>query len=140
MGAVDFLEGVTVIGELLGQTVTEITGAEAGFETLRLTYDAGLMEAVFSHDQTCCEDVKIAQVDGDPEHLIGSPLTMAEVVSEELGEPKPSKYSDSWTWSFLKLATVKGYETVRWLGESNGYYGESISMLLIPTGLEIEND
>ena len=57
--------------------------------------------------------------------LIGSPVTEAESVESRGGEPAPA-YPDSWTWTFYKLGTAKGFVTLRWLGESNGYYSERV--------------
>jgi len=63
--------------------------------------------------------------------LIGSPITLAEeVIHEQDVNPngvKIPEYQDSFTWTFYKLSTIKGYVTIRWYGNSNGYYSESVS-------------
>lgn len=82
------------------------------------------------HDQDCCESVTIEDICGDLKDLIGDPLLIAEEVKHEPDvnpEGVPSKvYQDSFTWTFYKLGTRKGCVTVRWYGESNGYYSESV--------------
>lgn len=80
------------------------------------------------HSQDCCESVRINDINGDLRDLIGHPLTLAEEsVSNETPAdvPKPV-YQNSCTWTFYRFATVRGYVNVRWYGESNGYYSESV--------------
>lgn len=113
--------------ELLGATIKSIDGAKRGSCVITLETDRGFY--VFQHHQDCCESVSIEDVCGDVQDLIGSPLTMAEEVCGENPEGwKPDEYCDSYTWTFYKFATVRGYVTIRWYGESNGYYSESVSL------------
>jgi hypothetical protein len=87
--------------------------------------------------------VQVEEVIGDPRDLVGEPLVEAECVvsrSEEEDCPKPANrngsllsmdYVDSYTWTFYKFGTKKGFVTVRWLGESNGYYSEDVDLELM---------
>ena len=113
--------------ELLGHTLTNVENV-AG-DKLVFTLDNGEKYKLY-HPQSCCESVTIEDINGELSDLIGSPIVMAEEVSSNENPPDVSKeYQcsyDSFTWTFYKLATVKGYVTVRWYGESNGYYSESV--------------
>ncbi|OCX63715.1 hypothetical protein BFM98_12875 [Lysinibacillus sp. AR18-8] len=76
------------------------------------------------HEQDCCESVWLEETIGDLEDLIGNPLLMADEVIES---PPESDNYESATWTFYKFATIKGYVTLCWVGESNGYYSESVN-------------
>ena len=116
--------GDKLFATLAGETIVSIDGMEKGSTEVRIVTKSA-RTFTLHHEQDCCEDVRLEDVAGEVDDLIGSPITMAEVVSEK-GEPK-DKYDDSQTWTFYKLATVKGYVTLRWLGESNGYYSENVT-------------
>lgn len=108
--------------ELIGKTITDIQGAQKGSDVIRIKCDDGT-EYQMWHRQDCCESVSIEDVSGDVADLIGSPITMAD---ESSNSDNPPKHADSFTWTFYKLATIKGFVDIRWLGESNGYYSEGV--------------
>lgn len=78
------------------------------------------------HMQDCCEHVHLEEVIGDVKDLIGSPIFMAEEISSD-DEGPLHEFEESYTWTFYKFATQKGYVTFRWYGSSNGYYSESVN-------------
>lgn len=109
--------------ELVGKTLQSVTH-DKGAEEVRFSAADG-ETFVLWHDQDCCESVRVEDIVGDLSDLVGSPILQAEEVSNPSGDPAP-EYPDSWTWTFYKLATIKGSVTIRWLGESNGYYSEGV--------------
>src|SRR5690606_28589979 len=86
------------------------------------------------HYQDCCEHVYIEDICGSLDDLIGSPITLAEEVTNAEEDKPLDQWDDSYTWTFYKLATVKGSVTIRWYGTSNGYYSESVDFVLVKGG------
>lgn len=115
----------TIIKELIGKTLTNIKN---DYDTLTMTTTDG-SKIHFHHEQDCCESVEIEEIIGDLNNLIGAPIIMAEEVihNDETPEGLEEPY-DSYTWTFYKFGTNKGYVTIRWLGQSNGYYSEAVSI------------
>ena len=137
------------IEQLLGKTLVSVVVNEAKDEILFTANDG--KEYKMYHRQDCCEGVSIEDINGDLEDLIGTPILLAEENSskehtaEKLAEIEKEKeeqgddyysYEESFTWTFYKLATVKGYVDIRWYGQSNGYYSEGVDVVEVGS----END
>ena len=110
------------LSDMLGLTFVDVTGQE-GAEELVFTAEDG-RKFIFYHEQDCCEDVKIEEVWGNLTDLTGRPLTLAEEVT---GHTEAGEW-ESMTWTFYHFGTDRGVVTVRWLGQSNGYYSESVDL------------
>lgn len=105
---------------LIGGAITEIE--RINNDELHFTLENGRKYRMY-HRQDCCESVYIEDIIGDLDDLIGATVTMAEEVTESGSEDW-----DTYTWTFYKFATTKGYVTIRWYGTSNGYYSESVDI------------
>lgn len=75
------------------------------------------------HEQDCCENVEI--VDEESDDIAGGVVISFELVE---GESESGGDIGYMTWSFVKLRTTKGDVWQRWLGESNGYYSQSVDL------------
>ena len=113
-------EDVKFYTEILGETITDIkTEYESNWgDRIIFTFDNNDEYRMY-HEQDCCEEVHIDDINGELDDLIGEPILKAEVVTSI-----NSAATESGTWTFYKFATIKGYVTIRWYGSSNGYYSE----------------
>ncbi len=118
----------TTLKHILGQTIIKCEGAESNSKEIVFELDNGKRFQMY-HDQDCCECVSIESVKGKIDNILNSPVISAlESVSNTnplISKVKPS--DDSFTWTQFKIKTAKGTVRIRWLGESNGYYGEGVN-------------
>jgi hypothetical protein len=121
------MEKYIAFSALLGKTLVSIEKSDN--KLVFKTTEGDIFKAC--HYQNCCEYVRIEDIDGDLNDLIGNPLTQAEESTNSEDTFNKIEYPDSFTWTFYKLATIKGYVTIRWLGESNGYYSEFVDFIKI---------
>ncbi|OJH53494.1 hypothetical protein ATN81_19090 [Agrobacterium pusense] len=111
------------LSTLVGKTLAEVR--RSGDEELFFTTQEGETFKMY-HSQDCCESVYIEDIEGDLDSLVGNPILVAEVASND--DPEAS---ESGTWTFYKLATIKGHVDIRWYGSSNGYYSESVDFVKV---------
>lgn len=114
------------IDELLGNVVIKIDKSDDELIFYCLNGD---IYKQYHHQDGGGEEVKIDDITGDLDDLLNSEILIAEertVKNEDEPTPTTSK-----TWTFYNLATIKGYVTIRWFGESNGYYSEEVDFIKI---------
>ena len=113
--------------QIQGMTITAVVYKEAD-ESLLIHLNTHVLEMI--HHQNCCETVYLADVVGSFEDLIGYPLL--EVSESTVNTESEDKSS---TASYYNFKTVKASVQLRWVGESNGYYSETVDCYLYPTGV-----
>lgn len=112
------------LNELIGQVLTQVH--LIGDSEIVFVTNSGKSYKLH-HNQDCCESVSIESITGDLSDLVGEPVLIAEEATSGENPTGVSKeYQESFTWTFYKFATRKGYVDIRWYGESNGYYSEKV--------------
>ena len=123
------LPPITKFEELEGRTLTKIVGERGDEEMIMYLTPENYVR--FYHDQDCCEDVRIEDIVGDLNDLVGVPLLMVEETSNSEDPMPEGGYDDSYTWTYYRFRTIKGSVDVRWFGSSNGYYSEGVSTKVV---------
>ncbi len=113
--------------QLQGMTITAVIYKEST-ESLLIHLNTHVLEMI--HHQECCETVYLADVVGSFEDLIGYPLLE---VSESIVDIATTDMSS--TASYYNFKTVKASVQLRWVGESSGYYSETVDCYLYTTGV-----
>jgi hypothetical protein len=129
---------ILVFSDLIGRTLYSCVaqrGCDREDEAIIFTLDDGQKFKLY-HSQDCCESVRIDDICGELEDLVGSTILQAEentnhnenTTEVRESEDAHEEYQDeSYTWTFYRIATMKGQVVIRWYGSSNGYYSESVS-------------
>ncbi len=107
------------VEEMLNQTFTLVraTNDTVTFENDKVRY-------TLYHQDDCCESVYVEDIISDLEDLENLPLLISR--EDTNAEDPGTCQGESYTWTFYNFATYKGYVTIRFLGESNGYYSEEV--------------
>jgi hypothetical protein len=92
--------------------------------TIMLTTASGRKIKIY-HDQECCEYVRIESLEGDFRDLIGKVI----IEFEHLEEYEDSNdYGDHQTKTSLVFKVDGATVISKWVGDSNGYYSESVDL------------
>lgn len=109
---------------LKGKTIVKIDGMSVANDEIRF-YCSDSSVYLMYHEQDCCESVAIDDVCGDVEDLLNSEVLVAEK-NINYDDPAKNEWDESYTWTFYKIATQKGYVDLKWYGTSNGFYSEDV--------------
>lgn len=121
--------GERVFSRAIGLTPKSIV-RKSDPDAITITFECG-SELDFRHEQNCCEEVHIEDINGEWNDLIGVPLLVASERWQEFTPPGADiRYAVdvSGTWTFYTFRSIKGSVDVRWCGVSTGYYSERVDV------------
>lgn len=108
------------ISVLLGKTLLSVERDKCSVYMIFSCSDG--TRYIMAHEQDCCEYVYIEDISGCMDDILGVPVLLAEVSTSASNASADS----TCTWTYYKLATIKGDLSIRWYGSSNGYYSEEV--------------
>lgn len=121
---------VNTYAEFSGKTIQEIRGCKKHSDEVTIKFTDGTC-LKFYHRQDCCETVLLEDFDATPEDLVNANIISIEerISYSNENEIKPlNSWDESYTWSFYVIKTSKFTMTMRWYGESNGWYSETVDI------------
>lgn len=113
-----------------GKIIKKIRGCEKHSDEVTIMFTDGTC-LKFYHRQDCCETVLLEDFDTDPEYLINTNIISIEerMYSDSENAVKPlNNWAKSYTWTFYIIKTSKFTMWMRWYGESNGWYSETVDI------------
>ncbi len=117
------MEHTEPVKELIGETLTHIDVDEVGDE-VRMETSSGKVITLY-HCQSCCENIRIEDTQGNWHDLIGKVIVEANKREGDFGEPYDA---ESWMRTEFTFKVDDATVISRWIGESNGYYSESVDI------------
>ena len=113
------------LADMVGKTVTDI---DVDRETNRIlfTFDDG-RQMMFYHDQDCCEFVRITSASGFLCEMRGR-VESVEVDIKSSGDDDGHRTETTYNFRIGTDAAI-----VQWIGDSNGYYSESVNLVEFAT-------
>lgn len=118
------------VGKIVSSIEVERVGScnQGPIDTIIFNFSDGDVFKMY-HEQDCCESVYLEDITGDLDYLVGEKILKAEEASNQ-----ESKECGTETWTFYHISTFKDTVSLRWYGESNGYYSESVSVAKLVNG------
>jgi hypothetical protein len=123
------LERSRVKFDVLVGEVLDAVDIDREKDQILLTTRSG-RQFLIHHEQKCCETVEISGQDGSFDKLIGKPIVEARDNAVDTSE----EAADSQTTTTLVFRVDDHTVISRWVGDSNGYYSESVDIAELING------
>lgn len=108
---------MTNFEDIVGKVVKQVTVED---DWVSWEFEDGSIYVMF-HEQECCENVYLYDIDGDLNSLVGQTIMTAYESTQE----RECDEDESSSWTFYRVNGI----CLRWIGESNGCYSESVDFV-----------